>query len=116
MTSPSPDADDSGTWEPSPPADPVVVGDLVDRVLGKIAYGSTGAILVLRGAWRDVAGARLADRCAPVALDDGILTVEAADGATISLLRFESSNLARRAADVCSAPVTGVKFRVRRRG
>ena len=108
-------ADDTATWEAAPPSDPVVVGDLVDSVLGKIAHGSPGSILVLRAAWRDVAGVRLADRCAPVGLEGGVLTVEAADGGTISLLRFEAENIARRAADVCSEPITDVKFRVRRR-
>lgn len=109
-----PAAADETSWEPKAPADPVVVGDLIDRVLGRIARGSPGAVLALRAAWRDVAGVRLADRSAPVSLEAGVLTVEVDDGGTASLLRFETANLIRRAADVCVEPVSSVSFRVKR--
>ena len=106
---------DTSTWEPKPPKEPVVVGDLIDTVLGRISKGSPGSVLALRAAWRDVAGARLADRCAPVDLEGGVLTVEAVDGGTISLLRFESESIVRKASDLCSEPVSAVRFRVKRK-
>ncbi len=103
------------TWEPKPPPDPVAVGDLVDTVLGRISKGGAGAVLRLRANWRDVVGVSFEDRCAPLSLEGGTLLVEVADGATASLLRFDTLDLARRAGDVCAEPVSEVRFRVRRR-
>ena len=105
---------DGATWDPPPPADPVPVGDLVDSVLGRISTGGPAAVLRLRANWRDVVGAATADRSAPLALEDGSLLVEVADGATASLLRFETARIVRKAADVCAEPVSAVRFRVRR--
>jgi hypothetical protein len=107
-------ASDSSTWDPKPPKDPVVVGDLIDSVLGRISKGAPGSVLSLRSAWRDVVGAKLADRCSPVDLERGVLMVEAVDGGTISLLRFESENIVRKASDLCTEPVSTVRFRVKR--
>ena len=108
-------SDKTSTWDPPPHKELIVVGDLIDSVLGKISRGSPGAILTLRSVWRDIAGPLLADRCDPVSLDDGVLMVEVIDGATASLLRFETTNLARRASDLLVAPVRSVSLRVRRR-
>lgn len=106
---------ESTTWDPPPAADPVVVGDLVDSVLGRISMGGAAAVLRLRANWRDVVGVRAADKSAPLALDDGALLVEVADGATASLLRFETTRIAQKATDVCAEPVLAVRFRVRRK-
>ena len=103
------------TWDPPPPSEPVPVGDLVDSVLGRISMGGAGAVLRLRANWRDVVGVAFADRCVPLSLDGGALVVEVTDGATASLLRFESGDMARRASDVCAEPVSEVRFRVKRR-
>lgn len=106
---------ESNTWDPPPPPDPVAVGDLVDAVLGGISRGGAGAVLRLRAHWRDVVGVSFEDRCSPLSLEGGTLLVEVADGATASLLRFDTADMARRAGDVCAEPVTEVRFRVRRR-
>jgi hypothetical protein len=105
---------DRATWDPPPPADPVQVGDLVDSVLGRISTGGPAAVLRLRANWRDVVGVAAAERSAPLSLEDGSLLVEVVDGATASLLRFETASIARKAADVCAEPVSTVRFRVRR--
>lgn len=105
---------ENATWDPPTAADPVVVGDLVDQVLGTIAGGVTGSLLVLRRSWRDVAGVKLAERSRPIAMDRGHLTIEVDDGAAASLLRFEVADVRRRASDVLATPVASVSLRVRR--
>lgn len=115
MTNPTSSADDA-TWDPPAPRDPVAVGDLIDVVLGAVSRGSPSAVLALRSAWRDIAGVRLADKSAPVALEDGLLVVETVDGATASLLRFEADGIKRRAVDICGQAITGIRMRVKRTG
>lgn len=112
-------SNDTSTWDPEPPRQLTPFGDLVDGVLSGIGSapggGGAGSVLRLRAAWRDVVGPKLADRCAPVELAAAKLVIEVADGATASLLRYETGHIARRASDVLgSVAVDAVALRVRR--
>jgi len=72
--------------------DLTAVGDLIDAVLGKVAGASVAPIVSLRRAWPEVAG-EWADRCRPVGLKSGVLTVEVASGLDASMLRYDTDRL-----------------------
>ena len=72
------------------------VADIVDGIVARIGGGRRPALLAVREAWVDIAGARWVEVCHPVQLRDGILVVEVPDGASASLLRYDLGNLERR--------------------
>ncbi len=72
--------------------DLVAVGDLIDKVLGKVARADVAPIVQLRRGWDEVAG-EWAGKCTPVGIRNGVLTVEVGSGLDASKLRFESERL-----------------------
>ncbi len=93
--------------------DPVAVGDLIDAVLGKVARADVAPIVRLRQNWQEVAG-EWADRCRPVGLREGALTVEVASGLDASMLRYDAHRLVESVARHLggTAEVTRLAIRV----
>lgn len=78
--------------------DLTAVGDLIDAVLGKVARADVAPIVSLTRSWGEVAG-EWAERCQPVGLRNGVLTVEVASGLDASMLRFEGDRLLAAASE-----------------
>jgi len=72
--------------------DLVAVGDLIDAVLSRVARADVAPIVRLRRRWDTVAG-EWANRCRPMAIRDGVLTVEVGSGMDASMLRFDTETL-----------------------
>ena len=72
------------------------VGDVLDEVLGAMAGGSQRPLMIIRQRWEDIAGPRWEMRCRPVKVIEQVLVVEAEDGVTASLLRYELNHLEQR--------------------
>jgi len=75
-----------------PRRDPKLVGDLIEEVLGRIARADVAPMVRLHRQWDETAG-RWADKCRPVALGDGVLTVEVGNGMDASMLRYDAETL-----------------------
>lgn len=67
--------------------DLAMVGDLIDAVLGRVASVGIAPIVRLRQRWDDVAG-EWAAKCQPMAIRDGILTIEVGSGMDASLIKY----------------------------
>ena len=89
------------------------VGDVLDEVLGAMAGGSQRPLMVIRQRWEDIAGPRWEMRCRPVKVTEDLLVVEAEDGATASLLRYELNHFEQRIRKlVPEAHVSRVRVRI----
>lgn len=95
------------------------VGDLIDAVLGKVAARGVAPVVRLRKRWDAIAG-EWAERCRPVDLADGVVTVEVASGLDASMVKYAVPELLRaiRAELGDEVPVRRITVRVasRRRG
>lgn len=90
------------------------VGDVLDEVLQAMAGGSQRPLMIIRQRWDDIAGPRWETRCRPVRVTEDVVVVEADDGATASLLRYELSHMEQRLRKlVPEAHVARVRVRVR---
>ncbi len=75
-----------------PRREPALVGDLIEEVLGRIARADVAPMVRLHRQWEETAG-QWADKCRPVALGDGVLTVEVRNGMDASMLRYDAETL-----------------------
>ncbi len=97
-------------------SDPTPIRDLLQGVLARLGVARPLEVAELLARWEEVAGEPWAARAAPVSLSGGELVVEAADGSTASLLRYQTAQLiARLDEEVGRGLVTSVRVRVRRR-
>lgn len=111
----SPDGIQRDVWGRPVRREPEAVGSFLDALLAKVTTPGGSVMVRLAGEWDQLAGREWAGRSTPVKLAQGTLTVEVADGATASLLRFQvaalQQNLNRRFGP---DTVQGVSLRVRR--
>ena len=97
--------------------DPERVGDLIDAVLGKVARSGVAPVVRLRQRWEVIAG-EWATKTRPVALDNGVLSLEVRSGLDASMLRYAIADLLRAVQEELAddAAVTRITVRVRPRG
>ena len=95
--------------------DPERIGEVLDEVLAAMGMARPAAAGRLLEEWAEIAGEPFASRARPVGLDDGVLYLEAADGAAASLLRYQTGDLLRRLEErLGRGLVTSVSLRVGR--
>lgn len=76
--------------------DPTPLGDQLDRLLLDRGWGTDVAAGSVMGRWPTIVGADVAAHCAPVAFEDGVLTVRCDSTAWATNLRLMSSTLMGR--------------------
>lgn len=90
------------------------IGDDLDDLLRRLGIPRPTDAARLFEAWDEAAGEPWASRSEPVGMDDGELVVEAVDGASATLLRYQTGALVERLNDGLGAPlVRSVRVRVR---
>lgn len=99
----------------------VPVATLLDRVVRTLGAPGADAVDVVFNRWHEVVGTVLAGQTRPVAIHDGVLTLEADEPVVVSHVRYLESTMVARLAELLGAGrVTGVAVRVtppqRRRG
>lgn len=89
------------------------IGEGLDAVLRRLGLPAADALQRLVEDWRSLAGEPWASRSRPAGLRRGELTVEVEDGATASLLKYQSAELLRRLEQGLGGPlVEAVRLRV----
>jgi hypothetical protein len=78
-------------------SDPVSIGDVVDGLLREEVFSRGMPVAQLATRWGQVVGERLASETAPLALEEGVLTVGATDGPWGAQARFLNEEIRRRA-------------------
>ncbi len=97
-------------------SDPSSIREVLEGLLQRLGVARPLEVADLMRRWPEVAGEPWAERSRPVALDGGELVVEVADGATASLLRYQTGMLLARLDErVGKGLVTAVRLRVQRR-
>ncbi len=98
-------------------SEPTPIRELLQGVLARLGVARPLEVAELMSRWEVVAGEPWAERAVPVLLDGGELVVEAVDGATASLLRYQTAQLISRLDEqVGRGLVTTVRIRVRKPG
>jgi hypothetical protein len=77
--------------------DPVSLGDVIDSLMGEQVFSRGMPVASLASRWVQVVGDRLAAQTEPLALESGVLTVGALDGAWAAQVRFTADEVRRRA-------------------
>lgn len=78
--------------EGAPSRDPAPITDVLGVVMENASARYGASLVRLRARWTGLAGATWSGTT-PVAIHDGVVLVEVADGARASLLRFETDAL-----------------------
>jgi predicted nucleic acid-binding Zn ribbon protein len=105
-------------YQPLPGASspPVPVGEMLDRVLGRLGAPARAGVEVVFDRWADVVGEAMASRTRPVAIDGETLVVACDDPALVTHLRFLEPQLVARLSELTGARhLTRVEVRVDRR-
>jgi hypothetical protein len=92
--------------------EPAVLGDVLRTILDRLGVGDLDLWDRICREWSDVVGAPWDRQSKPVALADGILTVEAVTPAAIGVLRYGTKGLVRT---LCNEYGEGVVVDVRLR-
>ncbi len=77
---------------------PQRIGTGIERVVASLGMPSVGTVRSVFGSWEDVVGPDVAQRCRPVGLRDGTLTVAAVDQAWATELRWMERQIIERCA------------------
>lgn len=87
----------------------------LEAVLERVTEGRLAVVEVLKQGWIEVVGRDDAARSRPVRLDEGVLLIEVADGATASKLRLRQTKI-KEALEQLSGreEIAQLKFRVSR--
>jgi predicted nucleic acid-binding Zn ribbon protein len=94
-------------------SEPRPLGEALDRLVRSMGAPSASALEKVFGNWADVVGAEVAEHSKPVKLDGNRLTVEVADPAWASQLRWMTTEvLAALAREVGDGAVTALTVRV----
>ncbi|MFQ5555020.1 MAG: DciA family protein [Acidimicrobiia bacterium] len=80
------------------------VGELLDGVLSTVGGGNVPPLLTLREQWHEIAGTRWAEVSRPVEIVGDTVIVEVGDGATASLMRYDTGAVEQRLEGVSAAP------------
>jgi predicted nucleic acid-binding Zn ribbon protein len=76
---------------------PVALGDIVDELMRREVFSRGVPVAELASRWPAIVGERLASETAPVALDDGLLTVRATSGPWGAQAMFLQEEIRRKA-------------------
>jgi predicted nucleic acid-binding Zn ribbon protein len=76
---------------------PVALGDIVDELMRREVFSRGVPVAELASRWPAIVGERLASETAPVALDDGLLTVRATTGPWGAQATFLREEIRRKA-------------------
>jgi hypothetical protein len=79
--------------------DPAPLGDVIRTILDRLGVGDLDLWERIRREWTDVVGPPWDRQTMPIALTDGILTVEAITPAAIGVLRYGTKGLAETLCD-----------------
>jgi predicted nucleic acid-binding Zn ribbon protein len=91
--------------------DPELLGDQLDRLLSERGWEVDVAVGSVMGRWPQIVGAEVAQHCAPVAFDDGVLTVRADSTAwMVQLQLLESSIMGRLEAETGKGTVASLRI------
>jgi predicted nucleic acid-binding Zn ribbon protein len=77
--------------------DVVSLGDIVDDLMRREVFSRGMPVAELASKWPAIVGERLAGETAPVALDDGVLTVGVSNGPWGAQARFLQDEIRRKA-------------------
>jgi predicted nucleic acid-binding Zn ribbon protein len=92
-----PEAKGFGRRKATRSKDPVSLGSVIDGLMAEQVFSRGMPVASLASRWVGVVGERLAEQTEPLALDSGVLTVGAANGAWASQVRFMADEVKRRA-------------------
>lgn len=76
--------------------DPAPLGDLIRRILDGLGVGDLEQWQRMREEWADVVGTPWDRQARPIALADGVLTVEAITPSAVGVLRYGTRGLVER--------------------
>jgi hypothetical protein len=77
--------------------DPVPLGRVVDALMGEEVFSRGMPVAQLTAAWASIVGPGLAKASAPVALDEGVLTLRVTDGPWGAQVEFLREEIRRKA-------------------
>ena len=83
--------------------DPVSLGSVIDGLMAEQVFSRGMPVASLASRWTDVVGERLAEHTEPLALEAGVLTVGATNGAWAAQVRFIADEV-KRQADLALGP------------
>lgn len=93
-------------------ADPVPITSSLDGLMRSLRGTDRVQIGGVFGRWDEAVGTDLAKHVRPVRLDDGVLTVEVADAAWATQVKFLAGDIQRRLAEVADVRIERVEVRV----
>lgn len=95
--------------------DPIPISNSLDGVVRSLRGPSRSAVSGLFGRWEEAVGAQVAAHVKPVKLDEGVLVVEVDDPAWATQVKFLTSTITQRLAEVAGVRVERIEVRVERR-
>ena len=95
--------------------DPVPITSALDGVVRSLRGPSRRAVGGLFGRWVDAVGERVAQHVTPVKLDEATLVVEVDDPAWATQVKFLTSMIIERLAEVAEVRVERIEVRVEHR-
>jgi predicted nucleic acid-binding Zn ribbon protein len=91
--------------------DPLLLGDQLDRLLADRGWQVDVAVGSVMGRWPQIVGEEVAQHCAPVTFEFGVLTVRAESTAwMVQLQLLESTIMGRLEAETGKGTVTALKI------
>lgn len=99
----------------APVRDPIPISNSLDGVVRSLRGPSRSAVSGLFGRWEDAVGSQVAAHVKPVKLDEGVLVVEVDDPAWATQVKFLTSTITQRLAEVAGVRVERIEVRVERR-
>ena len=93
-------------------ADPVSLTASLDGVVKSLRGPSSRVVGGLFGRWSEAVGEQVAQHVRPIKLDQGVLSVEVDDPAWATQVKFLTSMIIARLAEVAGAQVDRIQVRV----
>ena len=95
-------------------SDPVPISRSLDSIMNSLRGTDRIQIGGVFGRWDDAVGPTVAAHVRPVRLDQGVLTVEADEPAWATQVKFLSSTITARLAEVAGVEIEHIEVRVAR--
>ena len=96
--------------------DPIPISSSLDGVMRSLRGPNRRVVGGLFGRWDEAVGDQVAQHVKPVKLDDGVLVVEVDDPAWATQVKFLSTMITQRLAEVADVRIDRIDVRVERRG
>ena len=96
--------------------EPIPISSSLDGVMRSLRGPTREAAGGLFGRWDEAVGEQVAQHVKPVKLDDGVLVVEVDDPAWATQVKFLSTMITERLAEIADVRVDRIDVRVERRG